>query len=137
VRQRSLCRTDHHVLIVEDDVELRASIADLLKADGYEIDLATNGAEAINHLETSMRPCAVVVDLLMPGIVGQELLEYLRDDVALASIPVAIFSASSRRRRTSPRKAIPCFASRSTYTHCSRSRQRPPGTVVYFRDPGT
>ena len=83
-----------HVLIVEDDVELRASIADLLKADGYEIDLATNGAEAINHLETSMRPCAVVVDLLMPGIVGQELLDYLRDDVALASIPVAIFSAS-------------------------------------------
>lgn len=83
-----------HVLIVEDDVELRASIADLLKADGYEIDLATNGAEAISHLETAMRPCAVVVDLLMPGIVGQELLEYLRDDVALASIPVAIFSAS-------------------------------------------
>lgn len=82
------------VLIVEDDAELRASMAELLKSDGYEIDLATNGAEAINHLETSVRPCAVVVDLLMPGVVGQELLEYLRDDVALASIPVAIFSAS-------------------------------------------
>src|SRR5688572_27568932 len=85
--------TRPHVLIVEDDAELRASMADLLKADGYEIDLATNGAEAINHLETA-RPCAVVVDLLMPGVVGQELLEYLRDDVVLASIPVAIFSAS-------------------------------------------
>ena len=83
-----------HILVVEDDAELRASMADLLKADGYVIDLATNGAEAIDHLESAMRPCAVVVDLLMPGIVGQELLEYLRDDVALSSIPVAIFSAS-------------------------------------------
>ena len=83
-----------HVLIVEDDAELRASMADLLKSDGYEIDLATNGAEAINHLETAVRPCAVVVDLLMPGVIGQELLEYLRGDVVLASIPVAIFSAS-------------------------------------------
>ncbi len=69
-------------------------MADLLKGDGYEIDLATNGAEAISHLETSLHPCAVVVDLLMPGIVGQELLEYLRDDVDRAAIPVAIFSAS-------------------------------------------
>jgi CheY-like chemotaxis protein len=83
-----------HVLIVEDDVELRASMAELLKADGYEIELATNGAEAINRLENDRRPFAVVVDLLMPGIVGHELLEYLRDDVVLASIPVAIFSAS-------------------------------------------
>ncbi len=82
------------VLIVEDDAEVRASIADLLKVEGYEIDLATNGAEAINHLETEIRPCAMVVDLLMPGVVGQELLEFLRDDAVLASIPVAIFSAS-------------------------------------------
>jgi CheY-like chemotaxis protein len=82
------------VLIVEDDAELRASMADLLKADGYEIELARNGAEAITYLETAGRPCALVVDLLMPGVVGQELLEYLRDDDALASIPVAIFSAS-------------------------------------------
>ena len=32
-------------------------MADLLKADGYEIDLATKGAEAINHLETAMTRC--------------------------------------------------------------------------------
>jgi len=86
--------TRAHVLIVEDDVELRASMADLLNAEGYETDVAINGAEAIDRLETSHPPFAVVVDLLMPGIVGQELLEYLRSDAALASIPVAIFSAS-------------------------------------------
>jgi CheY-like chemotaxis protein len=83
-----------HVLIVEDDPGIRDALADLLHAEGYETDLATNGAEAIDFLETTRRPSAVLVDLLMPGIVGQELLEYLRGDAALASIPVAIFSAS-------------------------------------------
>jgi CheY-like chemotaxis protein len=82
------------VLIVEDDAELRAALTDLLNAEGYEIDIATNGAEAINYLESALRPSAILVDLLMPGIVGQELLEYLSDDVRLASIPVAILSAS-------------------------------------------
>lgn len=83
-----------HVLVVEDDAELRASMVELLVAEGFEVDLATNGAEAIDQLEHDLRPCAVVVDLLMPGIVGQELLEYLRDDARLAQIPVAIYSGS-------------------------------------------
>lgn len=50
--------------------------------------------EAIDCLESEARPCAVLVDLLMPRIVGQELLEFLRGDVRLASIPVAIMTAS-------------------------------------------
>jgi CheY-like chemotaxis protein len=82
------------VLIVEDDPGIRDALAELLQAEGYETDLVTNGAEAINFLEGARRPSAVLVDLLMPGIVGQELLEYLRHDAHLASIPVAIFSAS-------------------------------------------
>jgi CheY-like chemotaxis protein len=82
-----------HVLIVEDDPESRAALGDFLRTQGYEVDLATNGAEAIDCLEGA-RPCAVLVDLLMPGIVGQELLEYIHNDVRLASIPVAIVSAS-------------------------------------------
>jgi CheY-like chemotaxis protein len=83
-----------HVLIVEDDPGIRDALTDLLQAEGYETDLVKNGAEAIDLLEGARRPSAVLVDLLMPGIVGQELLEYLRDDARLASIPVAIFSAS-------------------------------------------
>ncbi|MBA2538316.1 MAG: response regulator [Deltaproteobacteria bacterium] len=83
-----------HLLIVEDDFEVRAMLAEMLASEGYEIDMASNGAEAITLFEGGARPCAVLVDLLMPGIVGQELLEYLRADDQLAAIPVAIVSAS-------------------------------------------
>lgn len=86
------------MLIVEDDACIREALADLLGAEGYDTDLVTNGAEAISFLEegalSARPPHAMVVDLLMPGIVGQELLDYLRQDVHLASIPVAVFSAS-------------------------------------------
>jgi CheY-like chemotaxis protein len=84
-----------HVLVVEDDAELRAALEELFEQEGYEVEPAENGAEAIARLEGSDDPpCAVLVDLLMPGIVGQELLEYMRDNEATSAIPVAIVSGS-------------------------------------------
>lgn len=85
----------HRVLIVEDDPEIRAALEELMVGEGYDVALASNGADAISLLEDAgERPCAVLVDLVMPGVVGQELLEFLRSDDSLSSIPVAIVSAS-------------------------------------------
>jgi CheY-like chemotaxis protein len=82
------------VLVVEDDPEFKTTLEYLLTSKGHEVDVVANGAEAINFLEANKRPDVVLVDLLMPGIVGSELLEYLKDDDKLSSIPVAIVSAS-------------------------------------------
>jgi len=81
------------VLVVEDDDDLRVALCRLLAANGYDVGLAANGVEAIEAVE-HQAPCAVVLDLLMPGIVGQELLEHMRSDPDLAAIPVAIISGS-------------------------------------------
>ena len=71
------------------------TLPEMLIDEGYDVWLAANGADAIQLLEERREsPCAVLVDLLMPGIVGQELLEYLRHDDGLRRIPVAIVSAS-------------------------------------------
>jgi CheY-like chemotaxis protein len=82
------------VLIVEDDSEVQLALAELLASHGYHVDVASTGADAIDLLESGARPDAVLVDLLMPGLVGHELLEYMRSDHQLAAIPVAIVSAS-------------------------------------------
>ena len=83
------------VLVVEDDAEYQDALADFFASAGYEVQVAGNGADAILHLDDDgARPCAVLVDLLMPGIVGQELLEYLQTSEELRAIPVAIVSGS-------------------------------------------
>jgi CheY-like chemotaxis protein len=86
-------RHSPQVLVVEDDEDLRVALSMLFSASGYDVGIATNGAEAMEWLEQH-RPCAVILDLLMPGIVGQELLELMRSERALSSIPVAIVSGS-------------------------------------------
>lgn len=73
---------------------MRVLLAELLASAGYRVEVAANGAEAIERLARDDRPCGIVVDLLMPGVVGQELIEYLGSDQELASIPLAIVSGS-------------------------------------------
>jgi CheY-like chemotaxis protein len=89
-----------HVFIVDDDIDLRRGLSELFSNEGFEVGTAANGAEAIEWFEVGGEPCVVLVDLLMPGIVGHELLDYLRSDEALASIPIAIISGSPERAPT-------------------------------------
>jgi DNA-binding NtrC family response regulator len=85
--------TRSQVLVVEDDVAVQAALDELFAREGYDVTIANNGAEAIEVLESGARPCCVLVDLLMPGIVGQELLEYI-DEQLHASTAVAIITGS-------------------------------------------
>ena len=83
-----------HLLVVEDDLDFRDELEQQLAGDGVEIHLAANGADAINHLEHGPRPHVLIVDLLMPGIVGHEVLDYLESHDELRTIPVAIISGA-------------------------------------------
>lgn len=82
------------VLVVEDDPEFRSALEDMLAGSGCDVMIAANGVDAIAMLEAGERPQTILLDLLMPGMIGLELLEYLRDHSELAAIPVAIVSAS-------------------------------------------
>jgi CheY-like chemotaxis protein len=82
------------VLIIEDDQDVRETLVEELRAEGFAVMSAASGAEAIELLGSTRHPCAIIVDLLMPGIVGQEILEYLQSEERLAAIPVAVISAS-------------------------------------------
>ena len=65
------------VLIVDDDPEVRATLAEYLAEDGFEVAEAGNGLEALAHVKRA-RPRAIVLDLMMPRLGGIDALQRIR-----------------------------------------------------------
>src|SRR5450755_4195963 len=84
------------VLIVEDDLELGRSLADLLQREGFHTFHSTDGRAALATLEKIM-PHVMLIDLFMPGMNGVELLKVVKDTPRLASIPRVIMTAANDR----------------------------------------
>jgi CheY-like chemotaxis protein len=82
------------VLIVEDDEDIRDSLMDFLQDHGYQTTGAANGQEALSKLGTAdFRPCAIILDLMMPVMDGRTFREEQLRIPALAAIPVIVVSA--------------------------------------------
>jgi PAS domain S-box-containing protein len=79
------------VLIVDDDGKILDLLADLLESEGYEISTATDGAAAINLVQ-SFDPDIVVSDVVMPNIGGLELCRRIKADPRTAQLPVLLIS---------------------------------------------
>lgn len=82
------------ILVVDDDTETRYLLAAILDTEGYGSLLAASGTEALDILGR-IRPDAVLLDLLMPGMDGFELLTRMREDRSLRSIPVLVLTGKS------------------------------------------
>jgi len=66
------------VLVVDDDEALRTALGRAMRLEGYAVDSAADGAEAIAHLR-ALRPDLVVLDVLMPVLDGLAVCRYLRE----------------------------------------------------------
>jgi two-component system, OmpR family, response regulator CpxR len=82
------------VLIVDDDIDIREALAEVLADAGYRVATAANGAEAWRYLQSKPRPALILLDLLMPVMTGPELLTELRSSEQLGSIPTILMTAS-------------------------------------------
>jgi two-component system response regulator MprA len=84
----------HHpvILVVEDDPAARTLLRVLFSEEGYEVLLAENGAAALVTLAT-VRPDLITLDLDLPDINGDVVLNVLRAQEATKDVPVAIVSA--------------------------------------------
>jgi len=80
------------ILIVDDEVNLLKTLATILRGRGYETLEAANGEEAAALLKTAT-PDLVFSDWKMPGMGGAELLQHMRSDPRLASVPVIVITA--------------------------------------------
>ena len=79
------------LMVVEDNEAERLGISELLGHDDIEIVTASNGHDALDSLRQTPCDC-VVLDLRLPDMSGFEVLEQLKDDAALADIPVIVFT---------------------------------------------
>jgi len=77
------------VLVVEDDPSVRGLLQTLLSAEGYDVVTASDGLAGLVKA-TSNSPALVLLDLMMPDLGGVRVLEEMRDDPALADIPVVV-----------------------------------------------
>ena len=66
------------ILVVDDERAVRESLRRALELEGYEVDLAAAGEEALNRLESDGLPDAMILDVLMPGADGLEVCRRLR-----------------------------------------------------------
>jgi PAS domain S-box-containing protein len=83
------------VLVVEDNRDTSALLRDLLEAEGYQVDTVPTGEAAFDALRETPDIDLLVLDLMLPGMSGYEVIEHLRALPELSAIPVLVLSALS------------------------------------------
>ena len=85
------------VLVCDDDELLTELLQFRLEAKGFDVTVAGDGREALDSIRLS-QPDAVVLDAMMPGIDGFEVLRRLREDAATSDMPVIMLTARKGER---------------------------------------
>lgn len=86
------------IFIVEDDPDTREMLAKFLELEGYRVEMAANGQQALERLSGGLKACVIVLDLMMPVMDGWEFRREQVRHAAMASIPVIVVSAAGRDR---------------------------------------
>lgn len=80
------------MLVVDDEPMVRDTLAQILAEDGYVVDVAIDGEDALDKVHAA-RPDAILLDLMMPGMNGRQFLQALRNDAVYEDVPVLIMTA--------------------------------------------
>ena len=102
------------VLVIDDHADLRDGLQVVLRREGYEVETAAHGREALNKLHTGLRPCVIVMDLMMPVMNGFEFREAQLADPTLASIPLIAYSGVTDPRRTAQQLHAAAYVNKPT-----------------------
>jgi CheY-like chemotaxis protein len=83
------------ILVIDDDDDVREAVATFLAMQGFDVQEAANGRDALTRLADPGKICLILLDLFMPEMNGWAFRAEQSKDVRLAEIPVVVMSADS------------------------------------------
>jgi CheY-like chemotaxis protein len=86
------------VLVVDDEWDIRETLAEFLRDGGQEVATARDGFDALGKLESVPRPCVILLDLMMPRMAGLEFLQHLSEHEHSGDFVVLVMSANDALR---------------------------------------
>ncbi|KAA8609237.1 chemotaxis protein CheY [Salipiger aestuarii] len=98
------------VMLIEDEPNIIEAIGFILSREGLTVDTHLDGTTANDKLRAN-RPDVLILDVMLPGKSGYDILRELRDDAATADLPVLMLTArgQSRDRETAERAGVSAF----------------------------
>lgn len=99
-----------HVLLIEDEANIAEALRFILSRDGWQVSVISDGALALAAVAAE-RPDLVVLDSMLPGMSGLEILQALRADPATLTLPVLMLTAKGqgRDREAAERAGVSAF----------------------------
>ena len=96
----------HKILIIDDDEFLLDMYAVKFKEEGFEVDIAREGKEALNKIKEGASPEVVLLDIVMPGMDGFELLETIRKEKLIPTSKIIILSNLGQKEHLDKGKSL-------------------------------
>lgn len=99
-----------HVLLIEDEPNIAEAIRFVLARDGWQVSVLGDGSIAVAEV-TRLQPDLVILDLMLPGKSGMEIVAMLRADPATVELPVLMLTAKglARDREAALRAGVTLF----------------------------
>lgn len=83
-----------YILVVDDDPAIRGLVGEALRSEGYSVDMAAHGREALEAVRAS-KPATIVLDLMMPIMDGLSFMEACHREALCPDVPIVVISAAS------------------------------------------
>ncbi len=96
-RREEILLMGRHVVLIEDEPNITEAIRFLLIRDGWSVDAHTDGATAVEVIRDA-NPDLVILDLMLPGKSGLEIVRELRSEGGMGALPVLMLTARGQMR---------------------------------------
>lgn len=106
------------ILVIDDYPDIRDGLAAVLASEGFVVETAANGREALNALRNGLRPSLILMDLMMPVMNGFEFREEQLRTPELADIPVIAYSGVMNARHAAARLRAAAYIEKPEDVEC-------------------